>query len=205
MNNNRLVLFFIGLIFVWVGVLCGWMLAQKYMNPVPKPAFVFNEKQKDKNIIEDRFLAKEGFRTLLPIGWSETSGLPGISFMAVNSQEENTDPAVQKINFKTYYAVKYDKLAGKSLVEFAKYYKDLIKQSIIGISYEKEGGRKFNDKDGYTLEGLANQQGAEIKFLIVFLKGKGDDVWILSFDTALNNWGKYTDKFENIISSFEIN
>jgi hypothetical protein len=102
MNNNRLVLFFVGLIFIWIGILGGWMLAQKYMNPVIKPAFVFDEKQKDRDMVEDQFLAKDGFRTLLPIGWSETTGLPGISFMAVNQKEENTDPAVQKINFKTY-------------------------------------------------------------------------------------------------------
>lgn len=205
MFNNRLALFLVSLMFIWIGVLCGWMLAQKYMYPIPKSVPVLNEKQKGQTLDQDQFLTKDGFRALLPAGWSETKGLPGISFMAVNQKEENTDPAVQKINFKTYYAVKYDKLAGKSLIEFAQYYKDLIKQSITGITYQKEEEHQFNDRAGYVLEGLVNQQGAEIKFLVVFLKGNGDDVWILSFDTALNNWDRYADQFEKIIQDFEIN
>jgi len=48
------------------------------------------------------------------------------------------------------------------------------------------------------------QQGVDFKVLMFLIKGGGDDIWLISFNTAQGYWSEYQNLFQEIAASFEI-
>ncbi|KKQ96030.1 MAG: hypothetical protein UT22_C0044G0011 [Parcubacteria group bacterium GW2011_GWC2_39_11] len=59
---------------------------------------ISSEQSQNKLITDD-------FEINLPEGWRKTAPAMGSSAMAVNADEQLNDPAAQKINFRSYFAV----------------------------------------------------------------------------------------------------
>jgi len=149
-------------------------------------------------------LEKEAFSVNMPEGWSEMGAPTGISAMAVNTSEEITDPAAKKINFRTYFSVVYDTLGERSGEVYIQFVRDSLAQTIPGIkiTYEQDG--KVNNQDAHFLEAEFNQRGIDFKVLLVVVSGKGNDVWIVSFNTPKTSWDKYRDLFYQTTDSFSV-
>ncbi len=165
-------------------------------NPSNTPA---NETGQPQNkIITDDFSID------LPAGWKQTAPAMGASAMAVSANENINDPAAQKINFKSYFAVSYDTFQGKTMNEYVQIVKDALKQTIPSVVFTKDQDMTINGKSSHGLEAELTQQGVNFKMLMVIISGKGDDLWGISFNTTKSGWDGYKDVFYNTANSFVV-
>ena len=124
--------------------------------------------------------------------------------MAVNADEQLNDPAAQKINFKSYFAISYDVLQGKSLSEYLQSVKSQLQQTISGAVFAQEHNTTINGKPAWAFEASFTQQGVNFKILMVAVKGVNDDVWVISFNTLQSTWVEYQKVFSDIANSFSL-
>ncbi len=149
-------------------------------------------------------LVRDEYSILIPVGWREVAAPTGVSAMVSYVDEEITDPNAKKINFKTYYSIQYDVSQNKSLAEYAKTIKTQLQQVVPGISFTNEWPLTVNSREAYNLEAELNQQGVDFKILMISVRGKGDDIWTIAFNTPKTNWQQYQSLFQEIIQSFEV-
>ncbi len=149
-------------------------------------------------------LATDDFSINLPAGWNQTAPAIGSSAMAVNVNEQINDPAAQKINFKSYFAVSYDKPQGKSINEYSQIVKNGLQQAISSVVFTKEQDMMINVRSAHAIEAELTQQGVNFKILMVVVKGQGDDVWVISFNTTKDSWDGYKGTFYSIANSFSL-
>jgi len=149
-------------------------------------------------------LVTDDFEINLPEGWRETAPAMGASAMAVNADEQLTDPAAQKINFRSYFAVSYDTLQGKSLSEYMQGIKNYLQQITFGAVFAQEHDTIINNQPARAFEASFTQQGVNFKILMVAVKGAGDDVWVMSFNTLQDTWTEYQKTFSDIAGSFRL-
>lgn len=157
-----------------------------------------NEEQVQNKLVTD------DFEINIPEGWIQTAPAMGASAMAINNNEQSSDPAVQKINFKSYLAVSYDTLQGKSLSEYMQTVKIGLQELVSEVSFAEEHDAVINDRPARAIEADMTQQGVDFKVLMVAIKGEGDDVWTISFNTAKNDWNKYKEIFSSVANSFSL-
>ena len=149
-------------------------------------------------------LVTDDFDVNLPAGWRQTVPAMGASAMAVNANESINDPAAQKINFKSYFAVSYDTLQGKSMSEYEQIVKSGLQQTISNVVFTKEQDMTINGKSAHALEAELTQQGVNFKILMVVVRGQGDDVWVMSFNTTKSSWDGYKETFYGVANSFNL-
>jgi len=149
-------------------------------------------------------LATDDFSVNLPKGWQRAEAGIGISAMAVNIEENVTDPAAQKINFKTYLAVVYDTLQNRTLGDYLQSAKNGLRQAVPSVVFAKEEELSVNGRPTFTLEAELTQQGVNFYVLMAMIKGEGDDVWVMSFNTVKDSWQEYKKEFYNTINSFTL-
>lgn len=163
-----------------------------------------NQNQETNNQVKTNILKKDAFSIKIPEGWIETKGAPGIEAMISNLQEKNQDPLVDKMKFKSYFAVAHQANPGKTLDEYVEKVKSQLSGIKNGFQIVSEKPAKTNGYDSYIIEGELKQQEAKFKAFIVIIKGLGDDVWLVTFNTALQGWERYRDTFEQTIQSFTL-
>jgi len=156
-----------------------------------------NEQSQNKLVTND-------FEINLPVGWQKTTPPVGASAMAIKADEQLNDPAAQKINFRSYFAVSYDTMQGKSLSEYIQTVKNQLQQTIPGVVFAQEQDTTINDKTARAFEADFNQKGVNFKILMVAVKGSGDDVWVISFNTLQSTWAEYQKTFSDIVGSFNL-
>lgn len=149
-------------------------------------------------------LAIEDFSVYIPEGWRKASPPQGVSAMVINAREEITEPAAKRINFRTYFAVSYDSLQGKSMEEYIQILKNGLIQTIGKIDFGEEQTMTVNGKEARAIDADIVQQGVAFKVLIVAIRGNGEDVWSLSFNTVKSSWDKYQNLFAEITNSFKV-
>ncbi len=149
-------------------------------------------------------LVTDDFEINLPEGWIQITPTLGASAMAVNNNEQSSDPAVQKINFKSYLAVSYDTLQGRSLSEYMQAVKIGLQELVPGVSFAEEHDATINGRFARAIEADMTQQGVDFKVLMAAVKGEGDDVWTISFNTTKSNWDGYKEAFSNVANSFSL-
>jgi len=144
----------------------------------------------------------DDFSIDLPAGWKQTAPAMGASAMAVNADENINDPAAQKINFKSYFAVSYDTLKGKNINNYSQTIKDGLSQTFPDAIFSNEKDITINGNSAHTMEVEFAQQGVNFKILMVAVVGQGDDAWVISFNTTKSAWDGYKEIFSNIANSF---
>ena len=157
-----------------------------------------NAEQPQNKIITDEFSIN------LPAGWGQTTPAMGTAAMAVNANERINDPVAQKINCKSYFAVSYDVLQGKSLSEYSQTTKNQLQQMIPSTVFTKEQDITISGNSAHAVEAELTQQGADFKILIIVIVGQGEDVWIVSFNTTKSSWDGYKETFYGIADSFSL-
>ncbi|MCL5010690.1 MAG: DUF1795 domain-containing protein [Patescibacteria group bacterium] len=149
-------------------------------------------------------LITDDFSVNLPAGWKQTAPAIGASAMAVYADENIADPQVQKINFKSYFAVSYDTLQGKSMNDYLQIVKNGLLQTIPNVIFTKEQDIMIGGRPARAMEAELTQQGVNFKILMVVIAGQGEDVWVLSFNTTKGSWDGYKEMFYNIAGSFSL-
>ncbi len=155
---------------------------------------------------KDTIIEKDDFSILIPKGWAEAKeSAVGISLSVINQNEEITETAAKRINFKSYYSVLYDNRGENDQQE----YLELAKKSLIedipgGGTITNEETRTINDKDSFFTAVEFTQREIEFKALVVIISGEDKDMWMISFNTLKSKWDDYKDLFYQIAESFEL-
>lgn len=149
-------------------------------------------------------LVTDDFEIGLPAGWRQTAPAIGASAMAVNVDEDIDDPAAERINFKSYFAVSYDTLQGKDVSEYLQTVKNGLQQAISSVVFTKDQDMTINGRSAHAMEAELAQQGVDFKILMVVVKGQGNDFWVISFNTTKSSWGGYKETFYGVADSFSL-
>ena len=160
-------------------------------------------KQTDTEQPQNKLVTND-FEVGLPTGWRQTAPAMGASAMAINANKHIDDPAAQKINFKSYFAVSYDTFQGKNMSEYAQTVKSGLQQAISNSIFTKEQDMTINGRSARAMEVELTQQGVNFKILMVIVKGQGDDVWVMSFNTTKSSWEGYKETFYELANSFSL-
>ncbi len=154
------------------------------------------EQSQNKIITDD-------FSINLPPGWMQTTAAIGVSAMAFDTNEIIKDSAAQKINFRSYLAVVYDVLQGKTLDEYLQNLKNSLLQTIPNTVFTKDQDMTISGRPGHAIEAELSQQGVNFKILTVLVKDeKEENVWIVTFNTLKSSWEGYKEFFYNTANSF---
>lgn len=180
----------------------------------PLANFSQNTEQQNQTSTQDVNLADIGqpqskiitddFSIDLPAGWKQTAPAMGASAMAVIENENINDPAAQKINFKSYFAVSYDTLKGKNINDYSQTIKDGLSQTFPDAVFSNEQNIIINGNSAHTIEVEFVQQGVNFKILMVAIAGQEKNAWVISFNTTKNAWDGYKEMFYSVANSFII-
>ncbi|MBI4837225.1 MAG: hypothetical protein HY813_02380 [Candidatus Portnoybacteria bacterium] len=148
-------------------------------------------------------VANDNFSFRYPTGWRSVPPPQGVSAMVVAQDEKITDPQALKMNFKSYIAVTYD-TSNEDLNQYADTVKAQLRTTFPEASFLNEKAILINGRDAYAMEALLNKSGADFQVLMVMVRGEGDDVWILSFNTLKSLWGAYAGVFGDAANAFVV-
>lgn len=166
-----------------------------------------NQVETNNQIKKDQSQGKlitDDFEINLPAGWQKVAPPVGVSVMAVKIDEKIDDLAVQKINFRSYFAVSYDSTQEKSLSEYVQTIKGQLQQTIPDILFTQEQDTAINGKMAKAFEANFSQKGVNFKILMVVVEGLNNDVWVISFNTLQSVWAEYQKTFSDIVGSFKL-
>lgn len=149
-------------------------------------------------------IVTDDFSLDVPEGWQKTVETMGASAMVVSVQDPVSDPAAEKINFKSYFAVLYDNLGEKTIQDYAAETKQSLEENIESVVFNEEKEFVINNQPAYRIEAEITQQGVNFKVLLVLIKGQGEDIWIISFNTTQSNWEGYQEIFYATAESFTL-
>ena len=153
---------------------------------------------------ETNALANDDFSMILPKGWKGSPAPAGAIAMAVNVDENVTDTAAAKINFKSYIAVSFDTLQERSREEYIEYTKDSLRQIFPATNFSQERQIIVDGKNAQAIEIGLIQHGVNFKVLMVLIWDEGEDIWILSLNTTEDKWEEYKILFSRVVESFKI-
>jgi hypothetical protein len=102
------------------------------------------------------------------------NSIPGISLMIVNNNESSKDENVNRINFRSYYAVAYI-LSDKTLDEYYLEYIQEVKDTIGNTSVDNISDGDVNGNSAKFLELQINQQNINFKTFVAIIKGNNSD------------------------------
>ena len=207
--KNKIAIIILIIVVVVIAAAVGFYFIQKNKSSINSVGNTVSPDQFETNNQTDseqpqNKLVTDDFEINLPEGWRQTAPAIGTSAMAVNANERIDDSAAQKINFKSYVAVSYDMLQGKSLSEYLQSVKSQLQQTISNVIFAQEHDTTINGKAARAFEANFTQQGVNFKVLMVAVKGIGDDVWVISFNTLQGSWAEYQETFSNIADSFSL-
>jgi len=162
-----------------------------------------NEISKNINEPNNKFV-NDDFEIIVPDKWVKSeSQIPGVTLMVVNVGENNNDENIKKINFKSYYAITYT-TTEKSLNDYLPEYESEIKSAVSNVIIGNISDGSVNNYPAKFLELNINQQNIDFKTFVALIKGEGNDVWILSFNTTTKQWSNYETLIPEILNSFKI-
>jgi hypothetical protein len=151
--------------------------------------------------IKDRMLEKDGFTILVPAGWAEVNYMAGATIVA-NPGEENLDPVLKKSGFKSYFSVTREKMREKTWGQAITYVGTIVSGAAPEIKYAAERDGVLAGSTMHYWEADLERDGAKFKILVYALRGDGDDLWILTFNTGASMWPAYSRLAPKVFDSF---
>ena len=146
--------------------------------------------------------ANDNFSLTYPAGWRSVPAMTGVAAMIVRGNENITDPEAKKMNFQSYLAVSYDSAEGKTKDEVVEYLKTELRSAIPEAIFSRENFLTINGREAYATEVTFRKSGIDFHVLMIATWGKGNDLWILSYNTLDSSWQSYTSDFEKMTQSF---
>jgi hypothetical protein len=151
-------------------------------------------------------LIGDAFSVDLPSGWVETEPVEGTTAMAANADVSTDDPAAVQVGFHSYIAVVHDTMeAQQGIADYAKAVQHELTQAIPGVTFANEQDTTIGDRFARLFEVSMSQEGIDFTVLMAVISGRtGNDVWVLSVNTASATWGTYRDTFYLVVRSFVV-
>ncbi len=147
----------------------------------------------------------EDFSVVIPKGWDKSQqSLPGTLLTLYRLRENHTDdPNAQKINFKSYIAISFDRTQGKTMSQII----DMVKQSLSQLSPNLKINTLPQETVGNQTANLIEinlaQQDVNFKVLIAVII-KGDKYFTLSANTTEKKWTSYKEDFYNVLKNIKL-
>ena len=160
------------------------------------------EKYKEER--RENIWVDDNFSIIFPQNWEARPAPMGISAIAVNANEEITNPEAKKINFQSYIAVTYDTLQGRSQEEYIQYTKDSLKELSLTAMFDEGKQILIDGKNAQAIEIGINQKGIDFKTLVILVWAGEEDVWYLSCNTTKDKWVEYEPLFYEAANNFRI-
>lgn len=151
----------------------------------------------------ENVVANDNFSFQYPTGWRSVPPPQGASAMVVAQSEAISDPQALKMNFKSYIAVSYD-TSKNDLIQYADTVKTQLRTAFSEASFLNEKATSINGRDAYAMEAFLNKSGVNFHVLMVMVRGEGDDVWVLSFNTIESLWNSYAVAFGDTANAFVV-
>jgi hypothetical protein len=145
----------------------------------------------------------DDFSIVIPQEWQNSpSPLPGSLLTVYKTYEDHSqDPNAQKINFKSYLAISFDKTQGRTQAQLL----NMIKQSLTQVSPNTKSVASSQENiDGQpaNLEEFSiNQQEVDFHVLVALI-AKGDKYFSISVNTTEKKWPEYKDILYETVKSF---
>lgn len=144
----------------------------------------------------------EDFSIVIPEGWDKSQQpLPGTLLALYKNKEDHTDdPNAQKINFKSYMAISFDRTQGKTKSQIL----DMIKQSLLQLSPNAKidtlPEETVDNQTADLVEISLAQQDVNFKVLVAVII-KEDKYFTLSANTTGKKWTSYKQDFYKALKS----
>lgn len=144
----------------------------------------------------------EDFSIVIPEGWDRSQQpLPGTLLALYKNKEDHTnDPNAQKINFKSYMAISFDRTQGKTKSQIL----DMIKQGLLQLSPNAKINplpqEVVDNQTADLVEINLAQQDVNFKVLVAVII-KGDKYFTLSANTTEKKWAGYRQDFYKALKS----
>lgn len=142
-------------------------------------------------------IVTSNYNLVLPSGW-QTAKEDDEQSIFVNASE------VAVNNFQTYLSISKDQTQDKTFADHISYLKSQIEESAPGIRFDNENNFIKNGRDIFAMDGYVRQNNADFRILTIAVRGSGDDVWVLNFNSLADKWEENALVFEEIFDSFEI-
>jgi len=162
------------------------------------------QKIKEQGEPEDKTVLEQGFSIKVPKGWVEQTPPMGVSLMAIDMLSVVNDERARQINFHPYYTVMLDSLAEIEEKDYFEKVKQELTKVMPEVVFVNENDLEINANKAYAMEVEGIQNEIEFKLLIVFIKGKANDIWVISFNTTQVDWDQNAPQFTEIANSFLI-
>ena len=194
MKNKNIVIVLIVLVIVVVGAI---YFIRQGKTPNASPVNTSSEQPQNK-------LETDDFSINLPDGWVKATSTKGLAAVAVKIGENINEPAVQKVNFKSYFAIIRDTLQEGGINEYLETLRYFLIESIPGTAFTKEQDTVINNRPAHLIEMEFTQDGVDFKILTALIKGQNNDVWTVSFNTPKIAWDEYKKMFYDTADSFSL-
>lgn len=138
----------------------------------------------------------------IPEGWDKSQqSLSGTLLTLYKTGETHTDdPNAQKINFKSYMAISFDRTQGKTKSQIL----DMVKQSLLQLSPTAKINtlpqETVDNQTADLIEISLAQQDVNFKVLVAVII-KGDKYFTLSANTTEKKWAGYKEGFYKALKS----
>lgn len=208
---------FVSLIVLIMAVAIGAFVYEKilWLPPDQKPdekSFIEEESivKQAEDVLTETVADKGSFEITLPVGWMEIQGqdMGDILIMAVDAQEEITNEKANEVGFATNFLLKSDDMKQyetiRSVEDYAKSVKDSLFPVIPGIEFIKEQAGLINGNEAFFIESQSRQDEIDFKTLLVFVLGKDNIIWALSFNTLADSWPTYQELFYQMANSLKL-
>lgn len=144
----------------------------------------------------------DDFTIVSPRDWIQThmqSTL--VSFQNPNEKHPEGSTA-SKINFKSYIAVSFDNVQGKTLEEIAESVKQQIQAVVPSVSFGSETDELIDGQPAKIIEANLAQQNVDFKVLMTVIM-KDDKYFTISANTTAQKWTEYNETFYDTSRSFK--
>jgi len=155
----------------------------------------------DQDYQSDAPYVGDDFTLIPPVGWIRTQ-ISGVLVAYQNSKETHPKgSAAEKVNFKSYFAVSFDKTNGQTLNEIVELVKNQTKGVAPAISFDSVLDGTIGGQPAKVLEASLLMQNINFK-VVIAVAMKGDKYFTISNNTTAEKWPEYQDIFYNVLNSF---
>jgi len=149
----------------------------------------------------ERYIGND-FTIISPEDWQYAT-IPGALTAFQNANETHPEgSAAAKINFRTYIAVSFDNVQGRTLEEISSFLQQETLGAIPSTKFVSLTDETVDGQAAKFLEAELTQQEVDYKILLAVVL-KGDKYFIISSSTTTDKWSEYKNLFYNTARSFK--
>lgn len=154
--------------------------------------------------VENRYEG-EDFSIGIPEGWTKSQQpLSGTLLTLYKIGESHVDdPNAQKINFKSYIAISFDRTQGKTQSQITDMTKQILLQTLPNAKITALPQETIDNQKADLIEIRLTQMDVQFKVLVAVVV-KGDTYFTVSANTTEKKWDSYRADFYTVLKSMTL-